>query len=92
MELHSSARFARERKQAGQRAQAPGLSPFARLALVIHNLAYWFFLVPFFTTMSYETGFAVYAGILFSRFLANTWINVRGFDWQAYYRYPLRIP
>lgn len=42
--------------------------------------------------MSFETGFAIYSGILFARFLANTWINVRDFGWEQYYAYPLRIP
>lgn len=58
----------------------------------MHNLIYWFFLIPFLTPLSYETGFAIYAGILFVRFLANTWINVRNFGWERYYAYPLRIP
>lgn len=92
LELHSSARFARERKRAEDGAEAPGPSRLGWAALVTHNLLYWFFLVPFFTAMPYGTGFAVYTAILFSRFLANTWINIRDFSWQEYQRYPLRIP
>ena len=57
-----------------------------------HNLIYWFFLVPFLTSLSYGAGFAIYAAILFSRLLANSWINVRDMDWRQYRRYPLRIP
>ena len=42
--------------------------------------------------MSYATGFLIYTIILFTRFLANTYINVRNFTPAQYYAYPLRIP
>jgi hypothetical protein len=59
---------------------------------VVHNLLFWFFFVPFFTPMSYRTGFAVYSAILLIRFMANTYINLRDFSPAQYYAYPLRIP
>jgi hypothetical protein len=55
-------------------------------------LIYWFFLIPFFTPMSYNTGFLVYAIILLTRFIANTYINLRDFTPMQYYQYPFRIP
>ncbi len=92
LELHSSVRFARLHRASGAAAERPPLSGLGRALLFTHNLVYWFFLIPFFTSMSYATGFAVYSGVLFVRFLANTWMNVRDFSWEQYYRYPLRIP
>ena len=91
LELHSSVRFARDQKLDGG-DPGPGLSALGRAGLVVHNGLYWFFLIPFLTDLSWRTGFAVYSAILFSRFLANSWINVRDLDWRAYRRYPLRIP
>jgi hypothetical protein len=57
-----------------------------------HNLLFWFFLIPFFTPMPYGTGFLVYSIILLTRFIANTYINLRDFTPMQYYAYPLRIP
>ena len=62
------------------------------VALVAHNLLFWFFFVPFFTPMSYRAGFAAYTIILLIRFIANTYINLRDFGPAQYYAYPLRIP
>ncbi|MCB9140579.1 MAG: hypothetical protein H6642_19780 [Caldilineaceae bacterium] len=62
------------------------------MVLWVHNLLYWFFLVPFLTPMSYSTGFLVYSIILLIRFTANTYINLRDFTPAQYYAYPLRIP
>lgn len=90
LELHSSARFARQHTLAGQEKPRP--SALVRVLLWAHSLAYWFFLIPFLTPMSYRTGFVVYSGILFFRFLGNTWINVRDLTWEQYYAYPFRIP
>lgn len=92
LELHSSARFARLHKAADPDGSKPGPTGIGLVLLVIHNLIYWFFLVPFLTPMSYATGFAIYSGILLTRLLANTWINVRDMTWEQYYAYPLRIP
>ena len=51
------------------------MTGFNRFLLFAHNLIYWFFLIPFFTPMSFATG--IYTVILFTRFLANTYINLR---------------
>lgn len=92
LELHSSARFAWQHEKAGAKASKPRPTGFALALLWAHNLAYWFFLIPLLTPMAYSTGFAIYSGILFARFLGNTWINLRGYTWEQYYAYPLRIP
>jgi hypothetical protein len=60
--------------------------------LVVHNVIYWFFLIPLLTPMSYRTGFVVYGIILLIRFIGNTYINLRDFSTEQYYAYPLRIP
>lgn len=90
--MHSSARFAWAYRKTGAEGPKPHPRGIRRALLWIHNGVYWFFLIPFLTPMSYATGFAIYAGILFVRLLANTWINVRDFTWEQYYLYPLRIP
>ena len=91
LELHSNVRFARQMKASGG-SSTGGLSGASLVLLVTHNLVWWFFLVPFLTPMSYETGFTLYSAILFTRFLANSWINLRDLTWEEYYAYPLRIP
>lgn len=77
--LHSSTRFAWPYDKSGAEGPKPRPGGLLRALLVGHNLAYWFFLTPFFTSMSYETGFAIYSGILFVRFLGSSWINLRDF-------------
>lgn len=90
--MHSSARFARQLKASGHTGPKPGPTGIGRVFLWVHNLAYWFFLIPFLTPMSYGTGFAIYSGILLVRFLANTWMNLGNFTAQQYFAYALRIP
>lgn len=70
----------------------PELSTPAKVALIVHNLIYWFFLIPFFTPMSYNMGFIIYSIILLTRFIANTYVNLRNFTPAEYYAYPFRIP
>jgi hypothetical protein len=70
----------------------PSLTGLAVIMLWGHNLIYWFFLIPFFTSMSYGVGFIVYSIILLTRFIANTYINLRNFTPAQYYAYPFRIP
>jgi hypothetical protein len=55
-------------------------------------LLFWFFFVPFFTPMSYRTGFAVYSAILLSHLIANTYINLRALSPAQYRAFPIRIP
>ena len=90
LEFHSSARFARLQELSSE--AKPKLTPTNTILLWVHNLVYWFFLVPFLTPMSYSTGFLVYSIILLTRFIANTYINLRDFTPAQYYAYPFRIP
>lgn len=62
------------------------------LLLVLFNLSFWFFLMPFLTSMSYGVGFVGFASILFLRFLANLYVNWRDFTPAQYYAFPYRIP
>jgi len=70
----------------------PSITRFNYVLLILFNLMFWFFLIPFFTPMSYGIGFAVHAGNLFFRFLAGLYINFRNFTPAQYYGFPLRIP
>ena len=95
LEYHSSARFASVWKQstkAHPESEKPGPNPFSRALLIIHNLLFWFFFIPFFTGMSYQSGFIAFAAILFFRFLANSYINFKDFGAAQYYRFLFRIP
>ena len=95
LEYHSSARFAAEWKrttEANPGLEKPRPKSLARVLLVIHNLAFWFFLIPLFTSMPYRGGFIAFAAILFFRFLANSYMNLKDFDAAQYYRFPFRIP
>jgi hypothetical protein len=65
------------------------------LALIrkAYNLAFWFFLLPFFTTMEYGTGFIVFTVIIFIRLFANLYTNnVLNLTPEEFDRYPFRIP
>jgi hypothetical protein len=85
-------RFAWLQENSADAVSKPKQTGLALIALLVHNLAYWFFLIPFFTQMSYSMGFLVYSIILLTRFIANTYINLRGFTPAQYYAYPFRIP
>ena len=95
LEYHTSARFASEWKRTTAvhpDLEKPRPTPFSRGLLIIHNLAFWFFLIPLFTSMGYRSGFIAFAAILFFRFLANSYINLKDFDAARFYRFPFRIP
>ncbi|HAA56875.1 MAG TPA: hypothetical protein DCE42_19065 [Myxococcales bacterium] len=92
LELHSSARFAWQQKKTSETDTKPSMTPLNSLLLFVHNALFWFFLLPFFTSMSYGFGFAAFSIILFTRFLGNLYINVRDLTTQQYYAYPFRIP
>jgi hypothetical protein len=91
LEYHTSARFAWIQKNAAE-ASKPRLTGPVLIVHVVHNLLFWFFFVPFFTPMSYRTGFAAYAAILLTHLIANTYINLRDFSPAQYYAFPIRIP
>jgi hypothetical protein len=65
------------------------------LALVrkAYNLVFWIFLVPFFTTMEYSTGFLVFTVIIAIRLVLNLYTNnILELTPQQYESYPFRIP
>ena len=65
------------------------------LALVrfVYNVAFWVFLLPFFTAMDYGTGFVVFTGVILVRFIANWYTNnLLDLTPGQYDAYPLRIP
>jgi hypothetical protein len=64
------------------------------LALIraAYNLAFWVFLLPFFTTMEYSTGFAVFTVIIFVRLVLNLYTNHVLKQPEQYERFPFRIP
>ncbi len=65
------------------------------LALIrkAYNLAFWIFLLPFFTTMEYGTGFIVFTVIILARLVANLYTNnLVDFTPEEFERFPVRIP
>lgn len=58
----------------------------------IYNIAFWVFLLPFFTTMAYSTGFITYAAVIFLRFCANLYTNnILNLTPEQHEKYPFRI-
>ena len=58
----------------------------------IYNIAFWVFLLPFFTTMAYSTGFITYALVIFLRFCANLYTNnILNLTPEEHEKYPFRI-
>jgi hypothetical protein len=63
------------------------------LIRMAYNLAFWIFLLPFFTAMEYGTGFILFAAIIFVRLAANLYTNnVLDLTPEQYESFPLRIP
>ena len=57
-----------------------------------YNLAFWIFLLPFFTRMADGTGFILFTIIIFVRLAANLYTNLVFKDPEQYERSPFRIP
>jgi hypothetical protein len=64
------------------------------LALIrsAYNLAFWVFLLPFFTRMTDGTGFILFTVIIFIRLVANLYTNQVFTSPEQYERTPFRIP
>ena len=58
----------------------------------IYNIAFWAFLIPFFTAIDYGTGFIVFTVIVLVRFGANLYINALNFNPEQYTLFPFRTP
>jgi len=58
-----------------------------------YNTVFWIFLVPFFTTMEYGTGFIAFSIIILVRLALNLYTNnALNLTPQQYEDYPFRIP
>jgi hypothetical protein len=58
-----------------------------------YNLAFWIFLLPFFTSMEYGTGFVAFAAIIVVRLALNLYTNnVLDLTPAQYDSFPFRIP
>ena len=57
-----------------------------------YNLAFWVFLLPFFTRMEDGTGFILFTAIIFVRLFANLYTNQVIKEPGQYERFPFRIP
>ena len=65
------------------------------LALIrkAYNAAFWIFLLPFFTTMEYGTGFVAFTVIIFVRLGLNLYTNnALKLKPEQYESFPFRIP
>ena len=65
------------------------------LALIrkAYNLAFWVFLIPFFTAMEYSTGFIVFSVVILIRLGLNLYTNnALNLTPAQYESFPFRIP
>ena len=65
--------------------------PMALIRLA-YNVIFWVFLLPFFTTMNYETGFIVFTVVIAVRLCANLYVNVFIHQPGNFEVFPLRMP
>ena len=57
---------------------------------MLYNIAFWVFLLPFFTAMDYRLGFILMTIMILIRLSANLYINLVNFKLEQFERYPLR--
>jgi len=65
------------------------------LALIrkAYNLAFWIFLLPFFTMIDYSTGFILFTVIIGIRLVLNLYTNnILDLTPEQFETYPFRIP
>ena len=63
------------------------------LVRFLYNAAFWVFLLPFFTSMSYGAGFVAFTAVLLLRFTANLATNnFLDLTPSQYAAYPFRMP
>jgi hypothetical protein len=65
------------------------------LALIrkAYNLVFWIFLLPFFTSMEYGTGFIIYTIVILVRLTLNLYTNnILDLTPEQFEGYPFRIP
>lgn len=65
--------------------------PFSIIRLA-YNVAFWTFLLPFFTTMAYSTGFIIFTVVIFIRLALNLYTNnLLNLTPAQHENYPFRI-
>jgi hypothetical protein len=81
------------------RERAPDTEPVKQgcahpLALIraAYNIAFWVFLLPFFTALEYGTGFVLMTVIIFVRLSLNLYTNHVLERPEQYEAFPFRIP
>ncbi len=58
-----------------------------------YNIVFWIFLLPFFTTMEYSTGFMALTVIIFVRLGLNLYTNnILNLTPEQFTRFPFRVP
>jgi len=65
------------------------------LALIrtAYNAVFWIFLIPFFTTIEYSTGFIAFSVVILVRLVLNLYTNnLLKLTPEGYEKYPFRIP
>ena len=67
---------------------------FHPLALIrfAYNAVFWVFLLPFFTSMEYRTGFIAFSVIIIVRLVLNLYTNNILHTPEQFERHPFRIP
>jgi hypothetical protein len=69
-----------------------GSHPLA-LIRTAYNAVFWIFLIPFFTTMEYSTGFIAFSVVILVRLILNLYTNnALKLTPEGYKKYPFRIP
>ena len=94
IEVHTSMRFAwlRENSEDYVSAQQGFMHPLA-LIRKAYNAVFWIFLLPFFSTMEYSTGFIAFSVVIFIRLTLNLYTNnFIKLTPQQFESYPFRIP
>ena len=84
-------RFAWLRENAIEDAPATQgcLHPLAIIRFA-YNAVFWIFLLPFFTSMAYGTGFIIFTILIFIRLLLNLYTNHILKQPDQYERFPFR--
>ena len=59
---------------------------------ISYNVVFWIFLLPFFTSMEYSTGFIAFTVIILIRLLLNLYTNHVLKQPEQYESFPFRIP
>lgn len=92
--MHTAMRFAWLREQSADKdaVRQAFLHPASLLRLA-YNLAFWVFLLPFFTRLDYSTGFILFSVIIFVRLGLNLYTNnILKPTPNGYDQFPFRIP